>query len=157
MKMNDSIDMKGRLTLRLENANGETVQEIAADNDIMLTGRDLVAKLLTATAGAAFISSIGVGTGVAAIDVTHTKLEKEIVRKKFKATAINPESTADGSRIKLTVSADLEFNEAIGVLTEAAIFNSEVMGDGVMYNRVRFEPVTKTKDFKLTLVWDILL
>lgn len=157
MKMNDAIDMKGRLTLRLQNATGDVVQEIAADNDIMLSGRDLVAKLF-ANIPIVPISHIAVGTGTTVVNINQTALTAEIFRTPI--TTKTPGDVSDGanSRKKITVSADLGFAEANGALTEAAIFNNEdkLAVSNVMYNRVVFQPVNKTADFKLTLVWEIL-
>jgi hypothetical protein len=59
-------------------------------------------------------------------------------------------------RIRAKLTAEFDFDEANGdePLQEAGVFN-DVEG-GVMYNRVVFEPVTKTEAFKLTLLWDIV-
>jgi hypothetical protein len=156
MKLNDGIDMKGRLTLRLENRAGELVQEIAANNDIVLTGRELVAHLF-ANIKVDPISHIAVGTdGTGAVaPKTDVKLAAEFFRK-----AINPidatQISATGDRVHVMVTAELGLDEANAVLTEAAIFNHKDLNTGIMYNRVIFPPVTKTKDFKLTLVWEIM-
>ena len=61
--------------------------------------------------------------------------------------------TEDGKK-KVFISAELDFTEGNGALTEAGLFNSDT--NGVMYNRVVFAPVNKTEDFKLVLVWEIV-
>ena len=153
MKITEAIDMKGRLTLHLENRLGE-VQTIAADNAIVLTGRDLVVNLFAGLSGAKFISHIAVGTGSTAINAdTDSKLSTELFRKPLNKITAQNITTVNG-RKQLTVSADFQFDEANGTLSEAGIFNAEK--DGTMYNRVLFQPVSKTRDFKLTLVWEIL-
>jgi hypothetical protein len=154
MKITEAIDMQGRLSLHLENRAGE-VQTIAANNAIVLTGRELVANLFAGLlSGAKPISHIAIGIGNAAINAdTDKKLTTEIFRKAF--NKITPDNiTTVNSRKQILVSADFGFDEAIGALTEAGIFNADK--DGTMYNRVVFPQINKTKDFKLTLVWEIL-
>jgi hypothetical protein len=154
MKLTESIDPKGRLTLQLRDAQDELVSEYAANNSIVLTGRDLVAKQF---AGQAIdpISHVAVGTGSVATDPNTTSaLGVELFRK-----AINPINpalhilTTGDNKKKVTISCDLDFSEANGALTEAGLFNTS--SGGVMYNRVVFPTVNKTNAFKLTLIWEI--
>jgi hypothetical protein len=156
MKIKEAFDMKGHLTLKLHNRQGELVCELDADNDIVLTGRDLVAKLF-ANINITPISHIAVGTGTAPVDpAADTKLQSESFRKAI--TPIDPakDITPAENKVRVVVSAELDFTEGNGALTEAAMFNSDAPASGVMYNRVVFPPVNKTSDFKLTLVWEIL-
>jgi hypothetical protein len=156
MKINEALDMKGRLTIRLHNRLGNLVSEIAADNDIVMTGRDLVAKLF-AKVSINPISHIAVGKGATAVDPTvDQKLESEVFRKEI--TPIDPakDITPVDKKVRVIVSTELDFAEGNGALTEAAMFNGSDPAASVMYNRVVFPPVNKTPDFKLTLVWEIL-
>jgi hypothetical protein len=59
-------------------------------------------------------------------------------------------------RIRASLQTIFDFNEANGAepLREAGIFTAAA--GGVMYNRVVFDPVTKSNNFKLTLIWDIV-
>ncbi len=153
MKITEAIDMKGRLSLHLENRAGE-VQTMAADNAIVLSGRNLVANLFAGISGVKFISHIAVGTGTSPVDPEKDiALSKEILRKAFNKVTTQSITNVKG-RTQVLVSADFGFDEANGSLTEAGIFNADK--DGIMYNRVFFQPVNKTKEFKLTLVWEIL-
>jgi hypothetical protein len=151
MKLTDAIDMKGRLTLRLKNQAGELIEEIAADNAIVLKGRRLVADLFTQGVGAKPISHIAVGTGNKPVIDGDSALEVEVFRKAIKPTV---NITEIGNRVHVMVSTDLELTDTAAnkALTEAAIFNA----DNIMYNRVVFQPVNKTADFKLSLVWEII-
>ncbi len=154
MKINDHIEMKGRLTMRIYSKTGELVSQQTADNDIVRTGRDLVAKQFIGLGGGiAPISHLAVGTGTTPVSPQNdTALGSEIGR-----VLINPATqlanTPEG-RVKVTVTADLDFSIGNGVLTEAGLFNAATAG--VMYNRVVFPAVNKTTDFKLTLIWEIL-
>lgn len=156
MKLNDSIDMKGRLTIQIKDKTGNIVQECAADNDIVMSGRELVA-LMFVNKGGAPISHIAVGTGTAAVTpASDVKLNVELFRKEIKTITPSTDILKKGDRVSVIVSTDLELEDAIGALTEAAIFNALDPATSTMYNRVVFPPVNKTTDFKLTLVWEIL-
>lgn len=155
MKVHEYIDMKGHLTIRKLNAEGGLVEQVSVPNAIVLTGRDLVAKqFIKETINP--VSHLAVGTGTSAVNpAADTKLGSELFRK-----AVNPidptkhlTTTADNKK-KVTITADLDFNEGNGALTEAGLFNADK--DGIMYNRVVFPPVNKTTDFKLTLIWEII-
>jgi hypothetical protein len=151
----ESIDMKGRLTIHLENEAGEIVQSLAADNAIVLTGRDLVAQLFTGISKPNPISHIAIGTGTTPVnDTTDKTLETEVFRKAIQPITLEHITTV-GNRQRVFVSADITFKEAVDqLLTEAGIFNAAE--GGLMYNRVVFPPLKKTDSMKLTLVWEIL-
>lgn len=155
MKMKEAFDIKGRLTLRLHDRKGALVSETAADNDIVMTGRDLVAKLF-AKVGIDPISHVAVGKGTTAVDpAVDKKLEAELFRKEI-TPILAKDITPVNNKVRVIVSTELDFAEGNGALTEAAMFNGPDPGGSVMYNRVVFPPVNKTADFKLTLVWEIL-
>jgi len=155
MNISDTLDMRGRLTLQQRNAAGQILAEIDAHNSIVLSGRDLVAKMFINEAIDP-ISHVAVGTGNAAVNpAADTGLQAELFRK-----AINPIdpsqhlTTTGDNKKKVTITAELDFNEGNGALTEAGLFNAE--SEGVMYNRVVFPPINKTTDFKLTLIWEVI-
>ena len=153
MGVSEDLDMKGKLTLQKYNKSNQIVQQISASNNIVLSGRDLVAKLFI-NEKISPISHVAVGTGTANVNPNDTKLNAELFRKAI--TQIDPTrniETINGRR-KVTISAELDFNEAGGSLTEAGLFNAK--DGGVMYNRVVFSAIEKTTDFKLTLIWEIL-
>jgi hypothetical protein len=155
VKVFESIDMKGRLTLQKRNIHNDLLEAIAVNNSIVLSGRDLVAKLFI-DEPIAPISHIEVGTGTAVVNPdSDTQLQTPLFRKAI--APIDPTQnlvTTDEGRKKVTLTAELDFNEANGALTEAGLFNAAT--GGVMYNRVVFPTINKTSDFKLTLLWEIL-
>ena len=155
MKYADQMDLKGRLRLQMRNAAGEIVEAFQASNSIVLSGRDLVAKQFVAEPIDP-ISHVGVGTGATPVDPAgDTALESELFRKPI--GPIDPTvhlTTTEDDRKKVVITAELDFNEGNGALTEAGLFNAD--SDGVMYNRVVFLPINKTTDFKLTLLWEIV-
>ena len=155
MKLEECNDMRGRLHIAIHTRDGELYREFAADNSIVLTGRDLVAKLfINETIDP--ISHIAVGTGATAVDpALDGALAAELFRKPI--NPINPSTdltTTEENKKKVRVTADLDFTEGNGALTEAGLFNTDTAG--VMYNRVVFPAINKTTDFRLTLIWEII-
>lgn len=154
MYLNDHIDMKGRLRLKFQDRAGKVVRDFTANNSIVMTGRDLVARQFIAEAIDP-ISHLAIGTGATAVDpIGDVALESELFRKPI--NPIDPSldlTVTAANKKKVTVTAELDFNEGNGALTEAGLFNAAAAG--VMYNRVVFPPVNKTTDFKLTLIWEI--
>ena len=161
MKTRDTLDIKGRLTLQMRNAANEIVREVAANNSIVLSGRDLVAKQFI-NETIAPISHVAVGTGFTPVDpAADNQLENEIeispgiFRKAINQIdpSVHLTTTAD-NRKKVLITAELAAEQGNAALTEAGLFNSDT--GGVMYNRVVFPEINKTTDFTLTLIWEIL-
>lgn len=154
MKTTETIDMKGRIAIELHDRQGRLAQRVEADNSIVLSGRDLVAKQFLGIS-ADPISHLAVGTNSTAVGHSDTALGAELFRKEINPPDVNQHlSTTNDNRRKVLLSAELDFAEGNGALTEAALFNADT--GGVMYNRVVFPTVTKTSDFKLTLIWEII-
>ncbi len=154
MKLQDALDMRGRLTVQRRNAASELVETIQVNNSIVLSGRDLVAKLFI-NEPIDPVSHVAVGTGNAPVAAANAALATEVFRK-----AINPVdpsqhiTTTDTDKRRVMITAELDFTDANAALTEAGLFNAAT--GGVMYNRVVFPPINKTADFKLTLIWEII-
>lgn len=154
MAIQDTMDIKGSLTIQKRDLNNQLVEEIHANNTIVTSGRRLVAQLFSKDFKDTIkpVSHIAIGGNDKAVADDDVQLAQEIFRKK-----INPIKDSDlvllpdSKRIKLTITADLQAEEGNGELKEAALFNE----DKVMYNRVIFKPINKTPDFTLTLIWEI--
>jgi hypothetical protein len=153
MKLAEALSMHGRLTLQKRNARAELVEKIVADNDIVYTGREMVAKLFINKASAP-ISHIALGSGDKAVDpLNDTQLQDEIFRKAIGQATLS--STEDSPNAKVTITTELDFHEANGELREAGLFNAADPENSAMYNRVVFPVITKTTDFQLTLIWEV--
>ncbi|MCZ8038506.1 MAG: hypothetical protein O9276_10320 [Microcystis sp. LE17-20A] len=154
MAIQDTMDIKGSLTIQKRDLNNQLVEEIHANNTIVTSGRRLVAQLFSQEFKDTIkpVSQIAIGGNDKAVSDDDLQLAQEIFRKK-----INPIKDSDlvllpdSKRIKLTITADLQAGEGNGELKEAALFNEYK----VMYNRVIFKPINKTPDFTLTLIWEI--
>ena len=69
---------------------------------------------------------------------------------------VKPGST---TRARVTITTELDFavpqDRDSLELREAGLFNGSDPAQSVMYNRVVFPVITKTKDFALTFIWEI--
>jgi hypothetical protein len=154
MKACESLDMKGWLTLQKRNATNEVLEELTVPNQIVLSGRKLIAQMFFNSRDTAPFKFIAVGTGTADVQASDPKLQAEVFRKGITQVQMGKDITTEGDRAKLRISTELDFTEANDQpLTEAGVFTENP--DSVMYNRVVFKPINKTKDFKLTLIWEI--
>lgn len=178
MKITDALAMQGRLNIQVLDQSGNLISASCANNAIVYTGRELVAKLFARVEETQSFTHIAIGTGDKAVDAsTDTGLENEVFRKALKPFDLSrdlvelevPVITDDGKEklqksSLIRLSADLEFNEPDPAknngqpynLKEAGLFNAAAEKEGTMYNRVVFPGISKTKDFKLTLIWEII-
>ncbi len=67
MKSCEILDMKGQLTIQKRNKDGQIIKEINMNNSIVLSGRDLVAKLFIKEAIAP-VSHVAAGKGTKDVD-----------------------------------------------------------------------------------------
>lgn len=154
MAIQDTMDIKGSLTIQKRDLNNQLVEEIHANNTIVTSGRRLVAQLFSKDFKEAIkpVSQIAIGGNDKAVSDDDVQLAQQIFSKKINTIKDSDlVLLPDSKRIKLTITADLQAGEGNGELKEAALFNA----DGVMYNRVIFKPINKTPDFTLTLIWEI--
>jgi hypothetical protein len=176
----ERTDIRGAVTIELSDRSGAVIHRQQRDNRIVLTGRQLVARLFggpplsaspppagtPAVPAATRVTHVGVGTNAGAV----TDAQSALLAERPGRAAIVEVAYADFDegtaaavvrRTRVSLSAVFDFNQAIGTggtnppLREAALFTASG-ATGVMYNRVTFDPVTKTNAFRLTLLWDIV-
>jgi hypothetical protein len=162
--MDEMQEMRGCLTLRVSDGEGRTVCEQSHKNRIVTSGRMLVAKLFggpEAGPPPTQVSHMAVGTnGDDPADGDEALKAQRGSRKEISEVQYEPFIDGGTTRVRARLTAEFDFDEAnsdaadANPLREAGVFNAAT--DGVMYNRVVFEDVTKTDAFKLTLIWDIV-
>jgi hypothetical protein len=156
----------GTLSLLLLDRAGHVAHESRHKNRIVRTGRQLVAQLFGGVAAGTpptQVSHMALGTdGTAPADAQTGLLAERDPRKPIAEVVYSDfdEAQPGGGtvrRVRASLRAVFDFNEANGPepLREAGIFTSGAAGGGIMYNRVVFDPVTKTNAFQLTLLWEI--
>jgi hypothetical protein len=162
--MNEMNDMRGFLTLRVSDREGRLVYEQPRKNRIVTSGRRLVAQMfggVSSEPAPTHVTHIAVGTdGTAPADGDDALRAQRSARKPLGEVVYEdfdePGPGGQVRRVRARLTAEFDFGEANGgePLREAGVFNAGT--GGVMYNRVVFDPVTKTEAFKLTLIWDIV-
>lgn len=161
--MRETINMRGELTLRLVDADGQVVQQRHYKNRIVKTGRQLVAELFGGPPGDAVptkVTHIAVGEDGTPPADGDTTLKAERLRKPIQSVQFTEFDELVGSdtvrRVRVTLSTELDYGEGNNTKTElqeAGIFTAAE--GGIMYNRVVFDKVKKTQSFKLMLVWEV--
>ena len=158
MNTREDLNIAGQLTLRKTTLDGQLVEEITVHNDITIAGRTLVAQLFNkdnAAINTSRVSKIQVGRSKTAFDPTQNAMVDKVGETPIKSiTSGEVVSDSSGrSRLLLRLIGELGENDCNDALQEAGLFTD----DGkVMYNRVTFDTVTKSKQFKLTLIWEIM-
>jgi hypothetical protein len=162
--MREDNGMRGTLTMRVTDGDGLVVYEAQHKNRIVTSGRNLVAQLFAGIAGGVppgQVTHMAVGTDATpATDADNALRAERVPRRAISSVDYSEISEGSGAsevkRVRARLTAVFDFGDANGTdpLREAGIFTAE--NDGIMYNRVVFEPVTKTDAFKLTLLWDIV-
>ena len=156
MALTDHLNIAGRLTLSKWDQKGRLIERREVSNDITLAGRDLVARLFNpqrATEPIARVSELRVGGSDRAFDPKLPGLVAPIGGPVAIGKIDEVEVSDDSGRLRkmLRLVAELREGEGNGELREAGLFTPE----GLMYNRVTFDAVTKTSQFRLSLVWEI--
>jgi hypothetical protein len=158
--MKEANDMRGHLTLRISDGDGHVLREESTRNRIVTSGRTLVAHMFGGPPSGpqpTGVSHMAVGTdGTAPKDADTALKAQRGARKDIGEVTYEPFDDGGVQRVRARLTAEFDFTEANGnePLREAGVFNAPAAGS--MYNRVVFEPVTKTTAFKLTLLWDIV-
>ena len=160
MRIYDQIDMQGKLTYYVYDSDGNEIHQWSSNNHIVLGGRQMVAKMFLGESIPG-ISHLAVGTGNREVDEKADQtLDNELLRKPIRLLDLAKDITTlnggekEPDKIKVTISTEFDFHEANDGLTEAALFNQP--NGGIMYNRIVFPVINKTKDFKLSLVWEVI-
>jgi hypothetical protein len=164
MPLRDSLEMRGRLIIRTRNRQDAVVEEMMADNAIVYTGRELVAYLFTgqvnAAASTAPVSHLALGSdGTGVNPQEDTALKAEALRLPIGTMDVQEAQDGNTTRARVTITTELDFavpqDRDNLELREAGLFNGSDPAQSVMYNRVVFPVITKTKEFALTFIWEI--
>jgi hypothetical protein len=145
--MKETVGIKGKLTLRLFDKDGNLKSEMTVPNLIMDVGKDYIAsRIMQGTA--TVMSHMAVGTSNAnSTDSTLTALNTEIGRVALTSTTL-----ADNV---VEYEALFPAGTGTGALVEAGIFNGA--STGTMLCRTTFSVVNKSASDTLTINWVITI
>lgn len=145
--MKETVGIKGELTLRLFDSNGNLKHEMTVPNLIMDVGKDYIAsRIMQGTA--TVMSHMAVGTSNAnSTDSTLTTLGTQAGRVALTSTTL-----ADNV---VEYEALFPAGTGTGALVEAGIFNDS--SAGTMLCRTTFSVVNKSASDTLTINWIITI
>ena len=157
MHVHEDLDLTGRLTICRTTPDGRRTRAVRVPNAITRHGRQLVARLFNHDKTGdpiQRVSKMQVGSSGKAFDPADEALgspiEDPIDVQQIEEIEIT-DPTTGRPRVMLRLTAELGEDDHIGELREAGLFTD----DGLMYNRVVFDTITKSDQFKLTLIWEI--
>ena len=143
---NDSIKMKGKLSIVLTGPDGEVKDQQEIDNLVVTVGKNFIAsRMKDATATA--MSHMEVGTGTTAAAVGDTALQTAVAspRVALTSTTVTTNSVA--------YVATFPAGTGTGALTEAGIFNAS--SSGTMLCRTVFSVINKGAADTLGITWTV--
>lgn len=146
--MNESLKVKGKLTIVVYDENGLEKNKVEHDNLVVNTGLEYIASRMIGTTQDV-MSHMEVGSGTTAPVGSNTQLQTPIAGSRV---VINP-LTASAS----AVVAVAQFNTGIatGAITEAGIFNAS--SGGTMICRTVFPVVNKGITDVMIITWTITI
>ncbi len=151
----ENIDITGKLIIRKYSLGHKLIQERRTYNEITIAGRQHVARLFNRNLisekkeNIERISTIGLGASNIKFDPQQENLVDPIGYIDINTI----EEVPIGDRIMLRMVGELDEKTCNGTLREAGLFTKG--SEPIMYNRVVFDTITKTEQFKLTLLWEI--
>lgn len=148
MKIADSMNVKGELTIVHKDRFGSIKQILHVPNLIVTTGKTYIAARMTGTS-MPVMSHMAIGSGVATPVVDNTTLGNELGRTGAPLFAF--EATNN------TITATATFIEGVGTgsITEAGIFNDG--SAGTMLCRTVFPVINKQASDTIAITWTITI
>jgi hypothetical protein len=148
--MNDNISIKGEVSIRGYNAQGEQVLAIDKSNLVVTTGKQRMAALLAAANGDYLIDGIIFGTGAAAPTLGDTYAG--ITSPFEKAIGLASYPTANSVQFAWS----LEFAESNGVtIREIGLVSGLGAGSEALFARIVTDAIAKTSGLRLEGSWKI--
>lgn len=140
---NDTVKITGVVTLTLMGPDG-SVKDTRVENLVVTAGKNWIASRM-ASAAAAVMGWLAVGTGTTAAAIGDTALQTELARQ---ATDVSG-GTASGNTVTYTTT--MAAGVGTGAITEAGIFNASSVG--TLLAHVVFSVVNKGAADSLAISW----
>jgi hypothetical protein len=146
---NDSIKMKGKLSVVLTGPDGKVKDQREVDNLVVTVGKNFIASSMvkTTTNSPAAMTHMEVGTGTTAAAVGDTTLETAVASSRVTLTS------ATASTNSVAYVATFPAGTGTGALTEAGIFNAS--SSGTMLCRTVFSVINKGAADTLGITWTV--
>lgn len=150
-------NIEGKLTLQQVDAQGRLLHEQVTYNSITTAGRQLVTDLFRLNILAKEdqddkikrISTIHVGRSNKPFSADQTAMQDPVDVVPIDDVQLLPVN----DRIMLRLVGELGVEQGNDALQEAGLFTEDETP--IMYNRVTFDTITKSPEFKLKLIWEL--
>ena len=149
-------DIEGKLTIKICDVDGNLIEEKETYNSITTVGRKLVTDLFKFNIIDAKedkikrISTMHLGKSNKGFKPNQTAMQDYVGLTKIETVEYVP---TGNDRVRLRLVGELDTDNCNDSLQEAGLFTEDE--PPIMYNRVTFDTITKSKEFKLTLIWEI--
>lgn len=150
MNLQEDLKMKGELTIRVFDRDGNIKEAKHVPNLVVTIGKTYIASRMVGTA-ANVMSHMAIGTGTGAPAAGDQGLGTEAYRQALTSFS------ASGNTV--TATATFAAGNGTGAITEAAIFNNASGGDGTltraMLCRTTFPVVNKATGDSIAITWTV--
>ena len=146
--------MRAHLRLELTRTDGAVIMAREADNSVLRSGADLLARLFSGQLTG--ITHMAVGTS----DIPETQDFTTTALTGATQVPLPPEAfhidAPDAVKrvVRVRVQGTIPAAAAVGILREAALV-AQNGNTATLYNRVVFAPIEKAGDHELTLFWEV--
>ena len=147
--MQEGIKIKGHLTLRHFDKDGNLIEVIDLDNTIVNVGLAEVAQLVGAGLGGTTFEYVQTGTGTTSPTASDTDLESA-TGSRVQATVTNETVTVSNDTVQFVSTHSYTSSLAI---TEAGIFNAST--GGTMLARQTFSAINVNNGDSIQITWKV--
>ena len=144
MDLNESLNVKGALTVTVKDYQGNVKQEFDVPNLVVTVGKNYIASRM-ASNSATIMSHMAIGTGTGSPAAGDTTLGTEAGR-----VAV---SSFSASTNTVTATATFPAGTGTGAITEAGILNAS--SSGTLLCRTTFPVVNKASGDSIAITWVI--
>lgn len=144
MNLQETLKMKGELTVVVKDSNGNVKEERHIPNLVVTAGKNHIASRMV-TNSTTIMSHMAAGTGTTTPAAADTGLVIEAGRVTL--------SSYTASTNVVTATATFPAGTATGAITEAGIFNAGTAG--TMLCRTTFPVVNKAAGDSIAITWNI--
>jgi hypothetical protein len=160
MTVQERHGISGRLSILVRSPGGEWREVRSIHNLITRSGKEFLAKVFTgALQGHVLHVAVGGGDDDKAPTAEDTKLKHphDQVRAAFDGPELRSVDGEDRVVVKVAANLPSLKNAETQILSEAGIV-VVVPGqpDAVLYNRVKFDPISRSGSLEMKLTWEIM-
>ena len=146
MNLQEDLKMKGELTIRVFDREGNLKEAVKHPNLVVTVGKNYIANRMQSNSVQGVMNTMAIGTNSATPAVGNTTLGVEAGRVALASFS------ASGNQV--TATATFPAGTGTGAITEAGIFNNSTSG-GTMLCRTTFPVVNKAAGDSIAITWTV--